>query len=185
MQILRIWIENARILWAENTVLTGTGRKQVLQSNILRIGLREAVLILPVPRAVSFLQISQLKDCEQVRPIKQFPARQIVFGVLLCFLAALLAIDAKVAWVAAASSQPNDLTAVKLSPLATNSTEQKAQVSQPDPQLVTSQNVAALQTDPVMPASFAPSSSTPSPATHAVRTGSSTVTHLLRPPPTR
>lgn len=40
--------------------------------------------------------------------------RQIVYGVALCFLAALLAIEAKAAWAASANGSPSDISAVKL-----------------------------------------------------------------------
>lgn len=60
-------------------------------------------------------------------------AHRILFGAALCFLAALLAVDAKVAWAAHAGGQPNDLTAVKLSPIAAKSIELKARASQPEP----------------------------------------------------
>jgi hypothetical protein len=46
------------------------------------------------------------------------PVRRIICGVALCFLAALLATEAKAAWVANAGSSPSDITAVKLCPVA-------------------------------------------------------------------
>jgi hypothetical protein len=42
--------------------------------------------------------------------------RQFVYGLLLCFLATLLAVGAKAAWVADAGGSPTDLSAVKLCP---------------------------------------------------------------------
>lgn len=41
------------------------------------------------------------------------PLRQFIYGLTLCFLAALLAVEAKAAW-AANNQSPNDITAVKL-----------------------------------------------------------------------
>ena len=45
------------------------------------------------------------------------PLRQFIYGLALCFLAALLAVEAKAAW-AANNQSPNDISAVKLCPAA-------------------------------------------------------------------
>lgn len=58
-------------------------------------------------------------------------ARQILCGVALCFLAALLAFEAKTAWVANAGMSPTDLTAVKLSPAVVKPPDAKAACSSP------------------------------------------------------
>jgi len=42
--------------------------------------------------------------------------RRIVFGLVLCFLAALLAVEAKMAWAGCSGNSPSDLTAIKLCP---------------------------------------------------------------------
>jgi len=55
----------------------------------------------------------------QVGSFKLKPVRRIVYGAALCFLAALLAVEAKVAWTANAGNTPSDITAVKLSPVPT------------------------------------------------------------------
>lgn len=55
-------------------------------------------------------------DFEQVRSFKVQPVRQIIYAAVLCVLAALLAVEAKVAWTASAGGAPNDITAVKLCP---------------------------------------------------------------------
>jgi hypothetical protein len=44
------------------------------------------------------------------------PVRQIIYGLALCFLAIMLAVEAKAAWVANAGQSPSDLSAVKLCP---------------------------------------------------------------------
>jgi hypothetical protein len=44
------------------------------------------------------------------------PVRRIIYGVALCFLAVLLAMEAKAAWAASAGHSPTDITAVKLCP---------------------------------------------------------------------
>ncbi len=51
-------------------------------------------------------------DFGQMKPAM----RQFVYGLLLCFLATLLAVEAKAAWVADAGGSPTDLSAVKLCP---------------------------------------------------------------------
>jgi hypothetical protein len=45
------------------------------------------------------------------------PLRQFIYGLALCFLAALLAVEAKAAW-AANNQSPNDVSAAKLCPAA-------------------------------------------------------------------
>src|SRR5215469_17020131 len=55
-------------------------------------------------------------DCQQVRFFPLPSARRLIFGLALCFLAALLAVDAKAAWVACAGHSPNDISAAKLPP---------------------------------------------------------------------
>jgi hypothetical protein len=57
-------------------------------------------------------------DFGQVRFFELHPVRRIICGVALCFLAALLATEAKAAWVASAGGSPNDITAVKLCSVA-------------------------------------------------------------------
>ena len=56
------------------------------------------------------VDFDSVKGFSQVRPLRQF-----IYGLALCFLAALLAVEAKAAWVANDRS-PNDISAVKLSP---------------------------------------------------------------------
>lgn len=64
-------------------------------------------------------------DFEQARSCPLSPARRIVFGIMLCFLAALFAVETKVAWVANAGTSPSDLTAAKLCPVAGKIIESK------------------------------------------------------------
>lgn|SRR5690348_18281708 len=96
-------------------------------------------------------EMNPVVDCEQERSFKLPPARRIFFGAALCFLAALLAVDAKVAWVADAGSRPNDLTAVKLSPIAAKTIELKAQSAPPEPHHTAALLLAAI---PAQPASI-------------------------------
>jgi len=44
------------------------------------------------------------------------PVRQFIYGLTLCFLAALLATEAKAAWAANGAGVPSDLSAIKLCP---------------------------------------------------------------------
>jgi hypothetical protein len=64
-------------------------------------------------------------DSVQKRSYALSPARRILFGAILCFLAALFAVEVKVAWVANAGTSPNDYTAAKLCPVAGKLIEQK------------------------------------------------------------
>ena len=60
----------------------------------------------------------QMVDCAQARFFTLPRVRRIIFGLTLCFLAALFAVEAKAAWVANAGHTPNDFTAVKLCPVS-------------------------------------------------------------------
>jgi hypothetical protein len=53
--------------------------------------------------------------------------RQITCGFALCFLAALLAVEAKVAWTACSGESPNDTAAIKLCPVAGKHVDPKLQ----------------------------------------------------------
>jgi hypothetical protein len=54
-------------------------------------------------------------DCDSVGSFSILqPNRQFVYGLLLCFLAALLATEAKAAWAADWAGVPSDISAVKL-----------------------------------------------------------------------
>jgi hypothetical protein len=75
---------------------------------------------------------TQVLDFEQVRSFKLQPVRQIIYGGALCILAALLAVEAKVAWTASADGAPNDLTAVKLCPTPGKCIHPIIQVASPD-----------------------------------------------------
>ena len=111
------------------------------------------------------------------------PARRIIFGTVLCFLAALLAVEAKVAWVADAGGQPNDLTAAKLSPITAKSIEQKAQASQPEPLYSSALILAAL---PAQPASIPFATSLQliqSPLQHITMVRAHSAVLFVRPPP--
>jgi len=58
-------------------------------------------------------------DFDSVRsfPVLQ-PVRRFIYGLVLCFLAALLATEAKAAWAADRAGVPSDISAVKLCPPA-------------------------------------------------------------------
>lgn len=75
--------------------------------------------------------LSQMIDFQKARSFVLKSARRIICGVALCFLAALLAFEAKTAWVANAGEFPTDLTAVKLSPAAVKPTDAKVACSSP------------------------------------------------------
>jgi hypothetical protein len=59
---------------------------------------------------------NRMLDFGQARLFELQPVRRIIYGLALCFLAALLALEAKAAWVANAGGSPSDLSAVKLCP---------------------------------------------------------------------
>jgi hypothetical protein len=73
-------------------------------------------------------------DFEQTRSFVLQPVRRILYGIALCFLAALLATEAKVAWAAHSDGFPNDMTAIKLCPVAGKLIDRKAEATSPIPQ---------------------------------------------------
>lgn len=90
---------------------------------------------------------NRVLDFEQTRSSALQPVRRILYGIALCFLAALLATEAKVAWVAHTGGFPNDMTAIKLCPVAGKLIDRKAESTPPTPvsRLGSTQASAVLQ----------------------------------------
>lgn len=69
-------------------------------------------------------------DFDSVRSFSVLqPVRRFIYGLALCFLAALLATEAKAAWAANGAGVPSDISAVKLWPEAMKQVASRGQTA--------------------------------------------------------
>jgi hypothetical protein len=123
-------------------------------------------------------------DFEQARSFALQPLQRILYGLALCFLAALLATEAKVAWAAQSGGSPNDITAIKLCPVAGKWIDRRVEATSsiPESRLAPPQLGAILQHTFVAKWGVSPAPRSPRPVSVAEHPYFSALL-FLRPPP--